>query len=407
VLIIANSFPPHLDSEAICTGKFVIALLDQGHHVKVVTQDLAFGHERVDSSKLWKKIDESIVFRIGPPSLKLFRKSSSVFNKLFFQLPEASWWTNKAIKMANILCTKDHFDVIISRGTSINCLHAGYKVSENKDINLITILNDPPFFCMPKPYINRKKSAFAKKLDLLELKSIINKCSLAVFPSIRLYSYIERILNTKLKDNVYISPHIGFRSEVKSEKNRMFSIVHAGKIDWGRSSGTFFSALKKAIKCRPAMLNYLELNFFGIMDNTTETLISKFGFSDIINVIKFRGIVNYEESLKIISEATAVLLIEAVMKDGIFLPSKFCDYVAAEKPLLLYSPRVGTIADFVENNHPGLLGQGEQEATDGLIRLFDKWLSEKSLQDYKWADSEFFAGKKIINELLYAYANRS
>jgi hypothetical protein len=58
------------------------------------------------------------------------------------------------------------------------------------------------------------------------------------------------------------------------------------------------------------------------------------------------GRVSYEESLRFIGKASVCVLVEGQFQEGIFLPSKLVDYLAAFKPVLALSPRNGTVADF-------------------------------------------------------------
>lgn len=397
ILVIANSFPPLLDSEAICSGKFVLSLLQEGHQITVIAQGIPQHERKVDSSKLWQKIDDSSVIWIGPPNRKLYRRFSSFLNKCYLLLPAASWWAKKAMDKGMNLCKREHFDMIISRGTSIECLYIGYKIAGNSGGKLISMLNDPPFFCFPPPYTNRKKNFFAKKVDLYNLKKIFNSSYLVAFPSARLLAYMERVLNTKFRHNAFISPHIGFYHETNSVKSETLSIVHAGKINWGRSSLPFLLALGKVLNSQPDMIQHLKVHFFGVIDKPTDELLQELGLSD---VVVFNGIVSYEESLRIISKATALLLIEAVMEEGIFLPSKFCDYAITKKPLLLFSPLNGTVADMVGKYHPGLLGQNEEEVAQELTRFFTSWKAKKSLEDYTYPQAENFSSKRVIGDLL-------
>ena len=60
------------------------------------------------------------------------------------------------------------------------------------------------------------------------------------------------------------------------------------------------------------------------------------------------GPCDYQTSLKWMAEADALLLVENFdAKVGIYLPSKFVDYIWAGKPIVALSPAGGTVADYL------------------------------------------------------------
>jgi glycosyltransferase involved in cell wall biosynthesis len=209
---------------------------------------------------------------------------------------------------------------------------------------------------------------------------------------------MERLLGFRFEPgHTLIAPHIGSAANNHGSIQDTLSIIHAGKIDWGRSALPFLQAFSTAIKARPQMRDSIRLTFFGSVDDSSKAIIETLGLSD---VVRFEGFVPYDQSLSIMSGATSLLLIEAVSEDGIFLPSKFCDYVVSGKPLLLFSPKNGTIADIVGKDHPSLLGQKEPEVVAGLIRFFDDWQQGEDVGRYVYHGREHFSGKRIVSEIL-------
>jgi len=397
ILVIANSFPPLIGAEAICSGKFVLGLIDHGHKVKVITQGRSQRKEIFDTSDLWKRFHEKDIIRIIDPPSVLVRKASSLLTKYYYQSPAASWWTRKAVKKGLQFCKKERFDVIVARGTTIECLYVGYTISVKTGTKLVCVLSDPPSFCYPPPYRRQKRNYLAKRIDLNKLREILKYSSLSVFPSSRLLGYLENILKTEL-GNSFISPHIGL-SDQSGFENRKLIILHAGKIDKGRSSIPFLRSVGCALRLRPYMEGRLQFDFFGVMDDFNERVIKK---NNLSNIVKFHGLVNYDGSLKLIGKASVLLLIEAILNDGIFLPSKFCDYAVSKKPIICFSPRNGTIADLLGETHPGLLGQKVEEVTNGLIHLFNAWTSKKGLEDYSFLKAESFTSDTVISEFVLA-----
>ena len=101
------------------------------------------------------------------------------------------------------------------------------------------------------------------------------------------------------------------------------------------------------------------------------------------------------------SEAHALLIMEAPFKEGIFFPSKFSDYAMSRKPLLIFSPENGTLSDFVGGRrHPGFLGQEESGYREGINRLLERLSRGEGLADYAYASPEYFDPDRVASGLL-------
>ena len=65
------------------------------------------------------------------------------------------------------------------------------------------------------------------------------------------------------------------------------------------------------------------------------------------------------------------------MTEGVFLPSKFADYVQASLPILALSPTVGTVKSLIESYGGGIAvdGSSPQEVAAALEKLYTLWES--------------------------------
>jgi hypothetical protein len=92
------------------------------------------------------------------------------------------------------------------------------------------------------------------------------------------------------------------------------------------------------------------------------------------SVFESTGIVSYEDSLREISRAVVCVLVEAGMKEGMYLPGKFTDYVIGRKPVLALSPAVGTISDMLPD--PGVArvnGDDSAGVERAIGELYNDW----------------------------------
>ena len=102
----------------------------------------------------------------------------------------------------------------------------------------------------------------------------------------------------------------------------------------------------------------------------------KEGVSDIIHLL---GRKPYNEALNYICAADILLLIEAPMKEGIFLPSKVADILGYHKPIFSISPQDGVMKDLITQYGGGIVVDclSLSSIESGLEQLFDDWLNNK------------------------------
>src|SRR5262249_7193780 len=190
--------------------------------------------------------------------------------------------------------------------------------------------------------------------------------------------------------------------------SKEFVIVHAGKLGinevTGRSSVTLLDGLAGLFRIRPSAQRQTRLVFVGPEDPQTARLVVSRGLS--ANVI-CTGQVSYEDSLSYVADASLCVVVEGNFKEGIFLPSKLCDYLIARKPVLALSPERGTVADMAREG--GIQHVGPQDAAgtvQALARVFDAFRQSR-LQSYQPSEAlaRRFEDDKVIGDFLGSIAS--
>jgi hypothetical protein len=150
---------------------------------------------------------------------------------------------------------------------------------------------------------------------------------------------------------VEIIPHVGYCNKGKHYEEIGFRLVHTGKLGlneaMGRPSYALLKGLQHFLLEYPEARSVTRLFLIGPRDEDTESLIETL---ELNKYIISTGRVSYEESIEYIGSATVCILIEGNIAEGIFLPSKLVDYIAAKKPVLALSPATGIIADMLPCN---------------------------------------------------------
>jgi hypothetical protein len=93
---------------------------------------------------------------------------------------------------------------------------------------------------------------------------------------------------------------------------------------------------------------------------------------------------SYQDSLAAMSASHVLVLIEAPLTEGIFLPSKVTDYVQAGRAILAVSPRNGTLADLLSAHGGGLAADctDADAIYEALLALYDSWARGRLAHDY-------------------------
>ena len=127
------------------------------------------------------------------------------------------------------------------------------------------------------------------------------------------------------------------------------SIYHVGQLTAARCSTPVFDAMRQLAEDTHHRRDTIV--FLGEVDSSFRTAVAdleKSGF------IRFDGLVSPERSREIMRKARALLLIEADMESGPFLPSKITDYAAARRPVVIVSNQ-GSALERIVANQAGVL----------------------------------------------------
>ena len=219
------------------------------------------------------------------------------------------------------------------------------------------------------------------------MKRTLRHADLVTCPSERLRHYLSTFF--PISHQSQIIPHVG-NGRVPSEdcgangNTANFHLVHAGKLGsneiTGRSAAALLEGLRLFLNECEVARNLTKVTLVGPEDPGTQAHIRQLGLEGTVVSV---GLTDYEESLKYIQSATACLLVEGDMAEGIFLPSKAVDYISARKPILALSPAVGVVADLASGGGIIRVDPGDACAIRDAIRALydglprkDTWRSE-------------------------------
>ena len=396
ILFIAYGFPPFEFSENIVNGKLVLAFQKRGHTVKVISKRYEGPSYNSEWRFPWLSL-KPITYCISYPKGSMFKKLFEVFrNTLHFRyLQEGIRWAEYAYLKAKELLQQEEFDVLITRSPSDIAHLVGLRLKRELNIRWIANFNDPSTGVWPDPY-ERNIKVWKKIIAKRFVQEILKKADNISFPSILLAEHFKE--HFSLKDRcISIIPHIMLNETfegVKTIDQNCLHMVHSGNLSQERDPKNLLIALKKFNTFNEEKVC---LDILGVIAPVWLNVIAAAGIEQYVKAVKPMP---YFEAMRKMAEYDVLLIIEAQLEKGIFLPSKIADYSQLKKPILAISPKIGEVSDILEKYGGGLVANNRSvdEIYDKLVflscgkqngelaklakkNMLDNYLSEKRVID--------------------------
>jgi glycosyltransferase involved in cell wall biosynthesis len=159
-----------------------------------------------------------------------------------------------------------------------------------------------------------------------------------------------------------------------------FTLTYAGSLDANRSPAQFLRALARVARTIPTPPG-IRFRVVGADRSATRELVRGLG---IQHIVEYLGVRTYQDTLRLLYRSHVLVLIEAPLQEGIFLPSKIADYIQVGKPILAVSPVVGEVADLLNRHGGGIaVDQRSPEAiVAGLQELYEAWCASALASRY-------------------------
>lgn len=134
-------------------------------------------------------------------------------------------------------------------------------------------------------------------------------------------------------------------------KNNKFTIRYIGVCYKDRSPEFFFKTLRATLDKNPILANRLAVEFVGatnpyagFSNEAMDALINKYRLE---GVVKSLPAVSYRDSLALMTNADALLVIDANFADTSARPSKLMDYAGSRTPIVGIAPHGGPIEEML------------------------------------------------------------
>ena len=397
---------PANGAEAIVAAKIVTAMSEKDWKVDVVTWTNAANYYPDQDNEKWYKVNGSIypIYDINRRRFKdTFRLLKAVLSLRHFT--SGLIWADRSAKLAKKLIRKKQYNIIISRSNPYWGHLPALIISKVTKLPWIAVWNDPvPKSKEPPPY--GKGCAATIPIVLKRyLKDVCRQADCNLFPSERLMNYMCSYLPQETREKSIVVPHICL-SHLRSKNlnNSKFIIVHTGLLDEKRDPESFLAGVK--IFMQISQFSSLEIHWVGTLNDQIKNKIKKY---DLDKKSFYRGSLSYKNAINYQNQAAVLVMIEAPCEEGIFLPSKFMDYIQTGKPILAVSPKIGVINDILTHHGGGIVADvnSPEAVAKALKILYEHWEAGTLDQAYgsdrlfPLFDEEHVLGKylRIINNI--------
>jgi hypothetical protein len=231
------------------------------------------------------------------------------------------------------------------------------------------------------------------------VRAALRHADALIAPSTRMAAYVNAAYDGVFGRRQIVLPHIGWsRSGNGPQPTALVHLLHAGMMSQQRDSDRVVLMLARTLeKVRSSGLN-VRITFTGAASG--EKAVPE-QLREFQRYLDWAPPVGYEESLAQMHNATALLLVEAVMREGIYMPSKLADYAVSGTPVLMFSPDEGTVADLVGGRtHPGFLTQDPELAATRMLAFIQKAAAQESLTTYRFPEPSRFSPERVAGTLI-------
>lgn len=381
ILMFAPMCIPANRPEAIVAAKLVTAMSEQDWKVDVVTWTNAANYYPDQGNEKWYKVNGNIypIFDLNRRRFKdTFRLLKAVLSLKHFT--PGLIWADRSAELARKLIRENQYNFIISRSNPYWGHLPALVISKVAQLPWIAVWNDPvPQSKLPPPY-GKGSAATIPAVLKRYLIDVCRQADCSLFPSERLMNYMCSYLSREMREKSFVVPHVCLSHlRYKNSNNAKFILLHTGLLDEKRDPESFLAGVK--IFMQSSQFSSLEIHWVGTLNNQVQSRIKKY---DLVGNSFYRGSVSYQDAINYQSQATVLVIIEAPCKEGIFLPSKFIDYIQSGKPILAVSPKTGVISDILKHHGGGIVADvnSAEDVAKAINILYEHWKAGTLDEEY-------------------------
>jgi hypothetical protein len=235
-------------------------------------------------------------------------------------------------------------DVVVTFGQPMSDHLAGLKIKRQLGMPWIAHFSDP---WSDNPYLSPNPISRVRLRNME--RQVFTSADHLIFTSEETVDLVMRKYPAGWRAKVSVLPHafdpeIGGRVIPPRERNDKLILRHLGTFYGRRNPLMLVRALLLLLKVQPGVLENVKLELIGRWVGHERWSSAGTGLPETL--LCFRKSIEYQESLREMRSADALLIIDPPFEQNVFFPSKLVDYLWARRPILALTPQ-GTSANIV------------------------------------------------------------
>lgn len=379
ILMFAPAFAPFGNPEAIVNSKLALAFIEAGWEIDVVSRNCNdessynYGSLWIEP---WLPLRERTHIVSYPRGSTVCRAFDTLLSAVNIGHPiEGCRWAQHAFRLACALHQRKAYDVILSRALPDSGHLPALAFSKTFAIPWVANWNDATGPKNPPPAGQGPTAPLGFIYERF-LGAVARGASWHTFPSDRMRNHICSYLKEETPAKSSTVPHVGLDDSPAvlhngSDLGHCFTLCYAGNLYAGRNPDLFLKAFKKFI-IAAGCGRTTRLIFIGLEDIGLLRLVQQLDLNENVRVL---GPLSYRETLDHFTSSDVLVVLEAPYTDGIYLPSKFVDYVQVGKPVFAVGPANGTLNDLLTRHGGGVAADctSESQIAMRLLELYSCW----------------------------------
>jgi hypothetical protein len=371
ILMFAPYCYPPAGSEAIATAKLLLAALDVGWEMDVISQSDLGQYYPANMNGIWEPITRIVHNIEGIKKGSIFQRLNNSSAVKFPNSLQSISWSWKALFVGLRLLSKKKYDFILSRATPQYGHLPALIVSRLSGVPWIANWSDPiPPQKAPPPYGQGPDAPVSPYLRSYFL-SVAHNATWHTFPCERLRKYFCSYLPECIEKSSVI-PHIALTRFLSQSASigKDFSLCYIGSLTF-RDPNVFLEGVSRFLQ-KNKIESSLHIRFIGLPLEILRETTRRLGLDQILSMEQVKS---YEEAQGILVRSTVLIVLEAPCEEGIFFPSKFVDFVQTGHPILAVSPVNGTLTDILTTKGGGIAAdcRSPDSVTRAIETLYWAW----------------------------------
>lgn len=377
ILMIAPVFYPYppVWPEGMVNAKLALAMKNAGWHIDIVVAGHTKAINRYPSeATVWQELADNVHIIDQGQRKTAVQRMFNAFRGLVLtgQMLHGLGWGLSVLDRVSKLNAEYRYDAIISRAIPDYAHFAALLVHRKTGLPWIANWNDPtPNHKFPPPYGQGPFSPLAPNIKKW-YGAVCRHCSWHVFPSERLREYMCAYLPGRIKEKSSVIPHLAMqRFSIAPQPHEGFSLCYAGSVLPPREVTVFFEGIRRFRQ----FLEKSDLFCVRFLVDKPEIVAERANVMGVADVVKIEASVDYSQMPGVLAQSDVLVIIEAPLEEGIFLPSKIADYAQIGRPILALSPPRGTIVDIFSKHGGGIAVdcQSPETVANAFQELYAHW----------------------------------